>query len=168
MYLESVSASIVIPMEFWQLLAWFVTLVTGCAVSKGSTYPHFPKYTPHKIFHNTKSRQLQKWSCHKNGLIKTSQKTRQNLHGLSPSYQNLYWALGLSRLILVPSKGLVSAQPIWIVGCRWNRLEETVFVAAPFFRLTTILHFEKFYTPWIQSYPVRSFSPCETARPIFR
>ena len=34
-----------------------------------------------------------------------------------------------------------------VVGYRWNRLEEPIFVAASFFRLTTILHFEKFYAP---------------------
>ena len=55
--------------------------------------------------------------------------------GVEP-YQNLYWGLRLDWIILIPSKDFGRAQPIWVVGCRWNHLNEPVFVAALLFRLT--------------------------------
>ena len=34
------------------------------------------------------------------------------------------------------------------MGCRWNRLDEPIFVAVSFFGLTGILYLEKFYALW--------------------
>ena len=44
---------------------------------------------------------------------------------------------------LNPSKAFGRAQPIKVVGSRWNRLHEPVFGAALLFRLTKLGYFEK-------------------------
>ena len=57
--------------------------------------------------------------------------------------QNLYCGLRLAWIILIHRKGFGRAQPIWVVGCHWNRLNEPVFIAALLFRLTKVGYFEK-------------------------
>ena len=51
--------------------------------------------------------------------------------------------VSLHNLLLIyivrNSKGFGRAQPIKVVGCRWNRHEEPVYVAVTYFRLTRIL-----------------------------
>ena len=37
------------------------------------------------------------------------------------------------------------------MGCRWNRLDEPVFVSALLFRMTRLRDYVKFYAPWIVS-----------------
>ena len=48
-------------------------------------------------------------------------------------------------VILISSKGFGRAQPIQVVGCRWNRLVEPVFVTTLDFRMTRLRDYEKFY-----------------------
>ena len=46
--------------------------------------------------------------------------------------QNRYCGLRLAWIILIHSKGFGWAQPIQVVGCHWNRLDEPVFIAFSF------------------------------------